>query len=50
MLTPLLGLSEKEARIAKERELGVYKEHKVGPSLCPGPVSACPPAGALPAP
>ena len=28
-LTPLLGLSEKEARIAKERELGIYKEHKV---------------------
>lgn len=32
-LTPLLGLSEKEARIAKERELGIYKEHKVGAPL-----------------
>lgn len=29
-LTRLLRLSEKEARIAKERELGIYKEHKVG--------------------
>ncbi|KAB0398855.1 hypothetical protein E2I00_006049, partial [Balaenoptera physalus] len=28
LLTPLLDLSEKEARIAKERELGIYKEHK----------------------
>lgn len=24
-------LTEKEARIAKEKELGIYKEHKVGP-------------------
>lgn len=23
------GFSEKEARIAKEKELGIYKEHKV---------------------
>lgn len=28
----LVGLSEKEARIAKEKELGIYKEHKVGAS------------------
>lgn len=25
-------LTEKEARIAKEKELGIYKEHKVGAS------------------
>lgn len=25
-------LTEKEARIAKEKELGIYKEHKVGTS------------------
>lgn len=29
----LVGLSEKEARIAKEKELGVYKEQKVGAHL-----------------
>lgn len=34
-LTPLLGLSEKEARIAKERELGTYKEHKVTDAPAP---------------
>ena len=33
LLTLLLDLSEKEARIAKERELGIYKEHKVGRRL-----------------
>lgn len=33
VLTLLLDLSEKEARIAKERELGIYKEHKVGRGL-----------------
>lgn len=27
---PFSELSEKEARIAKEKELGIYKEHKVG--------------------
>lgn len=30
-----IGLAEKEARIAREKELGIYKEHKVGP--CPAP-------------
>lgn len=32
----LVGLSEKEARIAKEKELGIYKEHKVGRTLVQG--------------
>lgn len=46
----LVGLSEKEARIAKEKELGVYKEHKVGASWCRGqpfpPSSVTAPGGA----
>lgn len=29
MLVTFCHLSEKEARIAKEKELGIYKEHKV---------------------
>lgn len=31
-----VGLVEKEARIAKEKELGIYKEHKVGSRSGPG--------------
>lgn len=51
----LVGLSEKEARIAKEKELGIYKEQKVGPSAAgeesgppvPGDVEGlCAPRGA----
>lgn len=33
-----IGLAEKEARIAREKELGIYKEHKVG--LCQGLASS----------
>lgn len=30
LTTSSVLLTEKEARIAKEKELGIYKEHKVG--------------------
>lgn len=34
LILPFGDFSEKEARIAKEKELGIYKEHKVGLVRC----------------